>query len=152
VKAALQCESYTPPLLRPEFATLTGGRAYQNNDIVGAIKQAINDAKQSYLLSYAPPPENWDGKYHKVRITCRRKGVKLQTRQGYHAFAEQGASGKQVQDAMEAAILSPFDAAEVGLRAIASPLTGETPPFTWKFASTWPTSNLLPYSEHSPVS
>lgn len=110
-----------------EFASLTGGRAYQNNDIVGAIKQAVNDAKQSYLLSYAPPPENWDGKFHKLRVTCRRKGVKLQTRQGYYAFAEQGASGKQVQDAMEAAILSPFDAAEVGLRATSSLLTADAP-------------------------
>ena len=34
-----------------DFARLTGGRAYQNNDIEGAIKQAINDAKQSYLIS-----------------------------------------------------------------------------------------------------
>ncbi len=103
-----------------QFASLTGGRAYQNNDIAGAVKQAINDARQSYLVTYAPPPENWDGKYHKLRVTCARKGVKVQTRQGYFAFAEQAASGKQEDSAFEAAIMSPFDAAEIGLRGDAS--------------------------------
>jgi VWFA-related protein len=110
-----------------DFAHLTGGRAYENNDIAGAIKQAINDAKQSYLLSYQPPPENWDGKYHKIRITCTRKGVRLQTREGYFAFAEQAATAKQEQDAIDAAMLSPFDATEIGLRGTATPLPAGPP-------------------------
>ncbi len=110
-----------------EFARLTGGRAWENNDIGGAIKQAITDAKQSYLISYTPPPENWDGKYHKVRVTCARKGVKLQARQGYYAFAEQAVSGKQEEAAIQAAMLSPFDAAEIGLRATATPQPGDPP-------------------------
>ncbi len=110
-----------------EFARLTGGRAWENNDIGGAIKQAVTDAKQSYLVSYTPPPENWDGKYHKIRITCARKGVKLQARQGYYAFAEQATSGKQEDAAVQAAIQSPFDAAEIGLRATATPQPGPSP-------------------------
>ncbi|HWC96376.1 MAG TPA: VWA domain-containing protein [Candidatus Sulfopaludibacter sp.] len=108
-----------------EFANLTGGRAYENNDIAGAIKQAVNDSKQSYLLTYAPPADNWDGKYHKVRVTSKRKGLRLQTRQGYYAFVDQAASGKQVQDAIEAAIVSPFDAADIGITAATSPLREE---------------------------
>ena len=99
-----------------QFASLTGGRAYQNNDIAGAIKQAISDARQSYLIAFVPPPENWDGKYHKIRVTCVRKGVRVQTRQGYFAFADQAASGKQEDSAMDAAAASPFDAAEIGLK------------------------------------
>ena len=110
-----------------EFARLTGGRAWENNDIGGAIKQAITDAKQSYLITYRPPPENWDGKYHKVRITCARKGVKLQARQGYFAFAEQAVSGKQEDAAIQGAMLSPFDAAEIGVRATAAPQPGDPP-------------------------
>jgi VWFA-related protein len=109
-----------------EFARLTGGRAWENNDIGAAIKQAITDAKQSYLVSYAPPPENWDGKYHKIRVTCARKGIKLQARQGYYAFAEQ-ATAKQEDAAVQAAMLSPFDAAEIGLRATAEPQPGDPP-------------------------
>lgn len=110
-----------------EFANLTGGRAYENNDIAGAIKQAVADAKQSYLISYTPPPETWDGKYHKIRVTSSRKGIRLQTRQGYLAFAEQAATGKQENDAIEAAVLSPFDAAEIGLTATAEKLAGDPP-------------------------
>lgn len=110
-----------------EFAKLTGGRAYMNNNIAGAIKQAVNDVKRSYLLSYAPPPENWDGKYHKIRITSTRKGVRLQARQGYFAFADQAASAKQAADSIDAAIQSPFDAAEIGLRATSTPLTTDPP-------------------------
>ena len=105
-----------------EFASLTGGRAWENNDIAGAIKQAINDSRQSYLVSYAPPLENWDGKYHKVRVASRRKGLRLQTRQGYFAFTDQASSGKQIQDAIQSAITSPFDVAEIGLRASSAPL------------------------------
>jgi VWFA-related protein len=110
-----------------DFAKLTGGRAYQNNDIVGAIKQAMHDVKESYLITYAPPWENWDGKFHKIRITCARKGVRLQARQGYFAFADQASMGKEAQDAIEAAIQSPLDAAEIGLRATAARLPGEAP-------------------------
>jgi VWFA-related protein len=105
-----------------EFADMTGGRAWENNDISGAIKQAINDSRQSYLVSYVPPMENWDGKYHKIRIASRRKGLHLQTRRGYYAFTDQAASGKQMQDAIQSAITSPFDAAEIGLRATSAPL------------------------------
>ena len=107
-----------------QFASLTGGRAYTNNDISGAIKQAINDAKQSYLLSYTPPPENWDGKYHKIRVTSTRKGIRLQTRQGYFAFVDQAATAKQEESAIVAAMESPFDAAEIGLRATATSQAG----------------------------
>lgn len=110
-----------------QFASLTGGRAYQNNDIPGAIKQAVADARQSYLISYAPPPENWDGKFHKIRLTCSRKGVRLQNRQGYLAFADQGATARQEQDAINAAILSPFDAAEIGLTGTTEPQPGSQP-------------------------
>jgi VWFA-related protein len=110
-----------------EFASLTGGRAYTNNDIAGAIKQAMNDARQSYLISYSPPVENWDGKYHKIRVTCTRKGVRLQARQGYLAVGAAAAGNKQAADDIEAAIQSPFDEAEIGLSAAVTPQEG-TPP------------------------
>jgi len=111
-----------------DFANLTGGHAYGNNDIVGAIRQAVQDVKQqSYLISYAPPRDNWDGTYHYISITCTRPGVRLQARQGYFAFADAAASAKQAQEAIDTAILSPFDAAEIGLRATVTPLPGDKP-------------------------
>src|ERR1019366_5490428 len=98
-----------------EFAGLTGGRAYGAVDIPRAIAQAAGDARMSYLIAYDPPLDKWDGKYHKIRVACSRKGVRLQTKQGYYAFAAESHEGDQEKAAMEAAISSPFDIPEIGI-------------------------------------
>jgi VWFA-related protein len=109
-----------------EFAGLTGGRAYGTVDIPGAIAQAASDARMSYQIAYDPPLEKWDGKYHKIRVTCSRKGVRLQTKQGYYAFAADAHEGDQEKAAIETAISSPFDIPEIGLYARVAP-GGQTP-------------------------
>ena len=109
-----------------QFAGLTGGRAYGTVDISGAIAQAASDARLSYLIAYDPPLDKWDGKYHKIRITCSRKGVRLQTKQGYYAFAADAHQGDQEKAAIETAMSSPFDVAEIGLNARLNP-GGKTP-------------------------
>ena len=100
-----------------QFAGLTGGRAYGTVDIEGAIAQAAGDARMSYLLAFAPQLDKWDGKYHKIRVACSRKGVRLQTKQGYYAFASDAHEGNQEKAAIETAITSPFDIPEIGLYA-----------------------------------
>jgi hypothetical protein len=107
------------------FARLTGGRSYESN-VAAAIKQAMHNAtEQSYLVVYTPPPANWDGKYHKIGITCTRKGVRLETRQGYFAFADPAEfHQQQAEFVLEAVTMSPLDAAGIGLNATAEPLAG----------------------------
>jgi VWFA-related protein len=64
------------------FAQLTGGKLY-HNDIEKAVKEVMTASGSGYAIEYdAPPP---DGKYHKIRVTCSRKGVRLQVKQGYYA-------------------------------------------------------------------
>jgi len=63
----------------------TGGRAFSTIDLNEVITQAVADARTSYSLEYEPPAKNWDGKYHKLRVTCARKGIHLQTESGYFA-------------------------------------------------------------------
>ena len=109
-----------------EFAGLTGGRAFHTVDITGAIAQAAADARMSYLIAYDPPLDKWDGKYHKIRVACSRKGVRLQTKQGYYAFAADAHPGDQETAAIDTAISSPFDVAEIGLNARLTP-SGNTP-------------------------
>jgi VWFA-related protein len=99
-----------------QLAGLTGGR-YFSEDIAAGIRQARNDMRTSYQIAYQPPLPNWDAKYHKLRVSCRRKGVKLQTKVGYYAWADPPADE---QSAFEAAAAAPFDAAEIGLRAAVS--------------------------------
>jgi hypothetical protein len=108
-----------------EFAGLTGGRAY-GVDVERAISQAAADARMSYLIAFDPPLDQWDGKYHKIRVACSRKGVRLQTKQGYYAFAADAHQGDQENAGFETAISSPFDIPEIGIYARLAP-SGKTP-------------------------
>lgn len=96
-----------------EFANVTGGRPNMGKDINGALKQALNDVRVSYQLGYYPPDRNWDGKYHKVRVTCKRKGVHIQARTGYYAWAIPAGQGSE--QAIRSVANTQFDAAEIGL-------------------------------------
>ncbi len=98
-----------------EFADLTGGRPDAGKDIGAAVRQAIVDARTSYQLGYYPPDSNWDDKFHKLKVTCTRKGVKLQVKTGYYAWREP--AGARAEQAMDSMTKTMFDAAEVGLRA-----------------------------------
>ena len=104
-----------------EMAAMTGGKAFINPDIPGAIRQALKDSKSSYVIGYYPPPANWDGKMHKIKVKCTRKGVKLVTKTEYMAYPPEAAGMQAEQAAMRAAMLSPFDASEIGLLADATP-------------------------------
>ena len=102
-----------------QFAQMTGGRPDAGKDIGAAVRQAINDARTSYQIGYYPPPKNWDDKFHKLRVTCTRKGVRIQVKNGYYGWREQ--PGARSELAIESAIPPAFDAAEIGLRATLSP-------------------------------
>jgi VWFA-related protein len=65
-----------------QFADLTGGRLYSNENIEKAVTESLRDAATSYVLTYSTKA---DGKYHALRITCTRSGVHIQARQGYFA-------------------------------------------------------------------
>jgi VWFA-related protein len=65
-----------------QFAELTGGEVYAN-DIEKAVKEAMAASGSGYVIEYDAP--RLDGKYHKIRVTCSRKGVHLQVKQGYYA-------------------------------------------------------------------
>ena len=101
-----------------QFAELTGGRPDAGKDIGAAVRQAINDARTSYQIGYYPPETNWDDKYHKLRVTCTRKGVRIQAKTGYYAWRE--GPGAKAEEAIESTIPTTFDAAEIGLRATLS--------------------------------
>jgi VWFA-related protein len=65
----------------------TGGRAFSTIALERAITQIEAGSRINYSLEYQPPATNWDGKYHKLRVTVARKGVRLQTELGYYAVS-----------------------------------------------------------------
>ena len=101
-----------------EFANVTGGRPNLGKDIGAALKQAMNDVRVSYQLGYYAPENNWDGKFHKVRVTCKRKGVHIQAKTGYYAWALP--PGQRSEQAIRSVVSTEFDAAEIGLRGTLS--------------------------------
>ena len=75
--------------------------------------------KTSYQVGFYPAESSWDDKFHKLKITCTRKGVKIQAKTGYYAWAE--APGARSEQAIASAVGTRFDAAEIGLRGKLSP-------------------------------
>lgn len=65
-----------------QFADLTGGKVY-HNDVEKAVREVMAASRSGYTIEYDTP--QLDGKYHKIRVTCSRKGVQLQVKQGYYA-------------------------------------------------------------------
>jgi hypothetical protein len=97
-------------------AALTGGPKISDS-IGSTVKQAMSDVRTSYLLGYFPAADNWDGKFHKVLVTCERKGVRLQTRAGYDA--SDAAAGSE-QSTLDGALSAAFDASDIGIRGAVS--------------------------------
>lgn len=102
-----------------QFVELTGGKLYGGGDIERAVPDAIELARSGYRVQYAPPPNNWDGKVHKIRVTSTRKGVSLQARQSY--TAEKSPAQTSEKDRVAALFQSPFDAAGIGLAVTVTP-------------------------------
>jgi VWFA-related protein len=101
------------------FAEMTGGRKDAGKDIGGSVRQAIGDTRTSYEIGFYPPAASWDDKFHKLNVTCARKGVRIQTKTGYYAWRD--APGVRSEEAIGSAVSTAFDAAEIGLRAKLAP-------------------------------
>jgi Ca-activated chloride channel homolog len=101
-----------------EMAGLTGGHAYLNQDLSDVIK---GFAGNTYSIAYIPPADNWDNKFHRLKVSTEKKGVKLQAREHYYAVADQRPPAQRQQALMVAAYQSGTDVSDIGLRATVSP-------------------------------
>jgi VWFA-related protein len=102
-----------------QLAGLTGGVAYRADLLGAAARVAMGDGRANYRIMYALAADGWDGKLHKIRVTCARKGVNLQVKQSFYADAP--AEGERDRAALQSAVSSPFDNPDVGLRVSVSP-------------------------------
>jgi hypothetical protein len=68
------------------LAAETGGQTIVNtNDLSKGLEKVVRDASHNYLLGYAPTRELNDGKFHKIDVKVKRRGVKTVARRGYWA-------------------------------------------------------------------
>ncbi len=66
----------------------TGGRMFdlQSKTPLSEIFQTIEDElRNQYSLGFVPTNSTHDGKLHKLKVSVRTKGMKVQTRKGYYA-------------------------------------------------------------------
>jgi VWFA-related protein len=66
-----------------QLADLTGGRLYPGTNMDTAITESMKNARGRYQIAIAAPAPN--GKHHKLRVTCARKGVHVEATKGYFA-------------------------------------------------------------------
>ncbi len=66
-----------------QLANLSGGRFYDGSTIDKAITEALQDARGRYQMKIESASAN--GKFHKLKVTCTRKGVRLDAPRGYWA-------------------------------------------------------------------
>jgi VWFA-related protein len=106
-----------------QVADLTGGVTYFREDMRAVLEHVARDAATSYWIDYEPAKENWDSKFHKIRVTAEHKNSKLRARSRYFAYPDAKPEALQ-QAALAAAFQSASDDPGIGLRALAVAATG----------------------------
>jgi len=105
-----------------ELAARTGGRAfYDSNDVMGSIRQALDDSRVTYVLGFYPKEEDWNAKFHRLRVQVKRSGVQVRFRQGYYANPDTTATAAGRSQLVTAAAQSPLEATQLGLTVRLSP-------------------------------
>jgi hypothetical protein len=103
------------------LASLTGGRSFENETAARAIAAAQTDADATYLAGYDPAARDADGKFHELRVSTTRKGVRILAPLGYTAEP----SSEIARSALSRAVLSAFDTRDIALR-VATDKAGST--------------------------
>jgi VWFA-related protein len=98
------------------FSGMTGGRTYARGQTPAAVTDAFKAMHLNYTLAYRPADSNWNDRFHKVKVTCTRKGVQILAEDGYVAHGEPDTTAELVQSASFATSNIP----EISVRATAS--------------------------------
>ena len=121
----------------PEFETMngladrTGGRAsYNNNDVQGSVRTAIDDGRISYVLGYYPDHGKWDGQFREIKVTVDRPDVQVRSRKGYFAVGGGSPGPNVLRAAIEEALASPLSPPVWALRSASNRGRSKARPFS----------------------
>ncbi|HEX7724039.1 MAG TPA: VWA domain-containing protein [Pyrinomonadaceae bacterium] len=99
------------------IARQTGGFMIRNSNDFG-LKKIAEDQNGYYLIGYRPPDETFNRKFHHLKVTVKRRGLVVRTREGFFGVGEE--SEKPVEltagDQLKKALLSPFGANDITVR------------------------------------
>ncbi len=99
------------------LAANTGGRAFYNsNDLETSFRRAVEDARSVYVLGYAPPAQDWDGRFRRIEVTVNRPETALLHRRGYFATDAAKDNGRR-KSLLADTLQSPLAATRLGMTA-----------------------------------
>jgi VWFA-related protein len=92
------------------FAEMTGGRAfYNNNDLGAGFKSAVDDSSSYYLLSYYADHQNTKPGWRKLQVKVAREKVEVHARNGYMVSSATTSPQLTHNADLDFALSSPFD-------------------------------------------
>jgi VWFA-related protein len=99
------------------MARQTGGFMVRNSNDFG-LKKIADDQKGYYLLGYRPTDETFNRQFHHLKVTVKRGGLSVRTREGFFGVDEETARPKDLTngDQMKKALISPFGSNDINVR------------------------------------
>jgi hypothetical protein len=112
------------------MTSITGGRfIFGTNDLSDGVNKVAADLRGSYSLGFYSPDEP-DGKWHQLKVSCSRPGVRLLHKEGYLADPSPAAQTAWDAEAERQAMTSPFGSDGIRLTARCAP-AAEAESGTW---------------------
>ncbi len=93
------------------------GEIPPSGNIEKTIARALVDVDRRYRIGYFPADNNWDGKYHQLRVTSSRSNLAIQAKPGYDAVKPVDVADDRRQTIPDLVPFSAFDSSAIGLRA-----------------------------------
>jgi VWFA-related protein len=82
---------YNPRSSLEWIADSTGGiLVHDTNDLTGAVRRISSDLRSYYILGYTPTNDTFDGRFRKITVKVRRRGMDVRARSGYFAVRSTG--------------------------------------------------------------
>jgi VWFA-related protein len=98
------------------IARQTGGFMIRNSNDFG-LSRIAEDQKGYYLLAYKPSDTTFNKKFHHIKLTVKRKGLSVRTRNGFLGVREtEVPQPLSTNGQLAKALMSPFGANEVTVR------------------------------------
>jgi VWFA-related protein len=98
------------------MAEETGGRAFMNNnDLKGALREAIEDGAVTYTLGFYVDTNSLDGKFHELKVHVKRSGLQVRTQRGY--FALKDSAGRGPASLLALPVASPLESSALHVLA-----------------------------------
>jgi VWFA-related protein len=100
----------------------TGGRGFVNqSDLAWAARQIVEENGSYYLLGFSPTPYRADDRFHDVKVTVTRPGLRVRARAGY--LAERPRPLPTSAPTLRRALEDGVAGGDLALRACAAPVT-----------------------------